>query len=536
MVDTMGSGSRRAVPVLGTVMAVLAGCAAASEGEPTPSTDAFVDAAADSGAPPPDSTLVCAPGTQIACICPGGAYGAQRCASDGSGYGECFGCADSALDSSQRDTQSDDTAPPTDTADTSPPIADSDAVVDTAPDTIVVDTTVSVDTTAAETAAADSGALDTGSADSGPDTTVVDSATDAVGDATDAAPPTVALSLGSSFSCGLRAGTVKCWGENHKGQLGDGTVADKTTPSPVFALSGATAIAAGSIHACAVKGDGKLECWGYNGVGAVGDGTLTDRTSPSPTGLTVTQVAGAQTGTCAVLGSGKVMCWGSNSSGELGIGSTVASLASPAEVSLLTNAVGVGATGGVHVCALRADGFVMCWGSNLSGEIGDGTFVTPRRSPSAVGGLSEVDQIAIGSDHSCALKKDGTVLCWGFNFSGELGDGTTTNRNTPTAVPGLSGVARLFAGHNHTCAIKTDGTLWCWGRNKDGELCDGTTTTRTSPTKIDAYGTVSSIAFGGGHACVVKSDGLFACCGHNATGQLGDGTKTDSKTPVNVKW
>ena len=154
-------------------------------------------------------------------------------------------------------------------------------------------------------------------------------------------------------------------------------------------------------------------------------------------------------------------------------------------VSGLTGAVGIG-TGNFHACAVKADGSVACWGDNSEGQLGDGTLVKKTR-PVAVAGLSGVVAISTGSAHNCALKADGTVSCWGANSRGQIGDGTAgtaNNKTAPVAVTGLSGVSALAAGSAYNCALKTDGSAVCWGWNIDGSIGDGTNVDRPTPAAV----------------------------------------------------
>jgi len=188
---------------------------------------------------------------------------------------------------------------------------------------------------------------------------------------------------------------------------------------------------------------------------------------------------------------------------------------------------------GLHTCALKSDGTVWCWGDNEYGELGDGT-TTERHTPVQVSGLTNVVAVAPGSVHTCALKSDGTVWCWGDNYYGQLGDGTTTERHTPVQVSGLTNVVAVTVGSLHTCALKSDGTVWCWGFNGAGELGDGTTTDRHTPVQVSGLTNVVAVTVGFVHTCALKSDGTVWCWGYNHHGELGDGTTTDRHTPVQV--
>ncbi|MBS0556173.1 MAG: RCC1 repeat-containing protein [Proteobacteria bacterium] len=349
-----------------------------------------------------------------------------------------------------------------------------------------------------------------------------------------------AIAAGYSHTCTLSAaGAVKCWGNNVYGQLGDGSVTDRVTPVAVSGLSsGVAAIAAGGHHTCVLTTAGAVKCWGGNDFGQLGDGSATDRTTPvvvSGLGSGVAAITAGSNHTCALTTAGAVKCWGFNLLGEIGDGSTT-NRSTPVAVSGLSSGVAAIAAGREHTCALTTAGAVKCWGDNYAFQLGDGS-TTNRTTPVAVSGLnSDVAAITAGAGHTCALTTAGALKCWGSNVSGQLGDGSTTSRSTPVAVSGLSsGVAAISAGYSHTCALSAAGALKCWGWNSNGQLGDGSTTNRTTPVAVSGLNSgMSAIAAGSAHNCALTTAGVLTCWGLNSSGQLGDGSTTDRSTPVAV--
>jgi alpha-tubulin suppressor-like RCC1 family protein len=308
------------------------------------------------------------------------------------------------------------------------------------------------------------------------------------------------------------------------------------------------AIAGGLYHTCALKG-GQVYCWGLNNYGQLGDGTTTQRNTPTLVAdgemgnSGVTAVAAGLYHTCALKG-GQVYCWGWNGSGQLG-DETNTNRNTPTLVAggeMGNSGVTAVAASGYHICALKG-GQVYCWGWNWEGQLGDGTN-TNRNTPTLVAGgemgNSGVTAVAAGGSHTCALK-GGQVYCWGYNSAGQLGNGTNTDSTTPTLVAGgamgNSGVTAVAAVGSRTCALK-GGQVYCWGWNGYGQLGDNTTTQRTTPTLVagGAMGNsgVTAVAAGTHHTLGLKQDTCLFAWGQNAGGQLGDGTTTDRTTPVQV--
>lgn len=332
-------------------------------------------------------------------------------------------------------------------------------------------------------------------------------------------------------------GSVAAWGGNAFGQLGDGTTSSHLTAAPVQNLSSVIELGGGRNFGLALKTDGTVWSWGVNDSGQLGDGSQTNRTRPVAVSFvapapTIVEVSSGHYHSLAADSAGKAWAWGRNNNGQLGDGTTT-KRSRPVRVGTLT-AVHLLAGGRDHSLALKNDGTVWAWGSNAFGQIGDGTS-TRRLSPVQVLGLTRpVIQIAAGREHSLALEDDGSVWAWGSNVYGQLGDGTKTNRNRPVRITSLSAVTDVEAGAHHSLALRSTGTVASWGRNYRGELGDGTTTIRTLPITVPGISGGTSIAAGRDHSLVVLSDGTMRAWGFNTSGELGDGTTTTRRSPVTI--
>jgi alpha-tubulin suppressor-like RCC1 family protein len=349
------------------------------------------------------------------------------------------------------------------------------------------------------------------------------------------------VDLGSFHTCALTtSGGVMCWGHNNAGQLGDGTTHSRPIAKFVKnTTSGISAIAVGSSHACALTTGGGVKCWGSNTFGQLGDGTTTDRSIPvNVSGLSsgVIAISAAVAHTCALTSGGGVKCWGSNEFGQLGDGTNNYQSNIPVNVFGLASGVNFISAGGSHTCAVTTDGGLKCWGANYGGQLGNG-ITGESNVPVDVSGLtSGINSVSAEGAHTCALTTSGDVKCWGSNSHGELGDGTTTNRLIPTDVVGLPEIIQMVsAGLQHTCALMTAGKAKCWGDNFFGQLGNGTTTNSLVP--VDVSGITnngSTIEAGSAHTCAVISTGGVKCWGINSDGELGDGTTAQRLAPVNV--
>lgn len=334
----------------------------------------------------------------------------------------------------------------------------------------------------------------------------------------------VAIAAGASHTCALLLdGTAWCWGINDDGELGRGGFSSwSPTPAPVQGLANATALVASGIdfngHTCALLADGAVSCWGNNSFGQLGDGSTANRAAPvAVSGLTnVAELTVGGRHSCARLDDGRIECWGWNSHGQLGDGHTNELLAVPAPVAEPAAIAALGLGKLDHSCAAMTDGSVRCWGSAVSYKLGNGTYYPDLWEPVTVPGLTTAQSVALGYHHSCALLTDGRVRCWGNNHDGQIGDGTQNMyRASPTLVDGLDDAEQLVAGNQFNCALRSDGSAVCWGSNSNGQLGAGGAISDASPYPVPVGGVsdLVGLAAGAAHACGVRSGGSVSCWG-----------------------
>ncbi len=391
----------------------------------------------------------------------------------------------------------------------------------------------------------------------------------------------IQLAAGENFTCALlNDGTVKCWGDNANGELGRDSTTDvgrvagdmaALTAITLGAGRSATAITAGTQHACALLDNGTVKCWGNNASGALGQGNTTDvgdgvgtlmsalPTIDLGTGVIVRVIGAGNQFTCALLSDGKVKCWGENQYGQLGLGDTNDRGDGAGEMGTNLSAIDFGtnktataiAVGAESACAILNLGEVKCWGRNNDGELGQGntTDLGDGGTPSIaaapavnLGTGKTAKSIAAGDEYFCAVLNDNTLKCWGNNSNGQLGLGDTNDRGDGAGEmgdallsvnlgTGLTATS-VATGKSTTCAVLSDNTLKCWGSNVQGQVGQGDTTTPvTSPSPVINVGsgkTAVSVAIGNSHTCAVLIDVSVKCWGLNLEGQLG----LDNTTPL----
>ncbi|MFD3659781.1 RCC1 domain-containing protein [Streptomyces sp. NPDC058659] len=346
------------------------------------------------------------------------------------------------------------------------------------------------------------------------------------------------------LSAHAAAGTdpwVRAWGENAQGQLGNGSTVAQQTAAAVTGITrddvrelsggGGGAAAAANGFAVALLKDGTVKSWGANTTGQLGNGTTTAQSFPATVaGLSgVSEVSAGLNHALAVKG-GRVLAWGSNASKQLGTGQdTTNPYRIPIPVQSLDKIKDVGAGCDFSV-ALRQDGTVWTWGSFANGRLGTGSAAN-RETPQKVPDVENVEAIAVGCDHVLALTADNTIKAWGRNAEGQLGNDSVTDAPKPVDVAYLDAVARIFATSTSSFAVLDDGSVTGWGKNTDRQLGDGTNANRTTPVVLDGLKGVQDIAGGADFTLAALDDGSVIGWGANAAAQLGDGSTTAPASP-----
>jgi alpha-tubulin suppressor-like RCC1 family protein len=352
----------------------------------------------------------------------------------------------------------------------------------------------------------------------------------------------IAIDGAGEHTCALLIdGTVRCWGRNDGGELGNGTNANSSLPVQVSNLTNVTAVSVGGLHTCAISG-GAAFCWGVNAFGEVGNGMVgTNALTPQMVpGLgTVKSIGTGSSHTCAAITDGTVRCWGLGTSGQLGNGLMTSSSAPAAAVTGINNAAAV-TCGALFSCALLMDGTARCWGRGTEGQLGNNTVVnssTPVDVASLTGSgvLTGAYFIAAGTQHACALSTSGAV-CWGNGLSGELGNNMNVSSSSPVGVlgGGFAGAAAIDGGTAHTCVL-SGGLVSCWGDDTDGQLGTGLPIMNSpKPVSVNGLIQMTGLTTGDLSSCAIRPNGSAVCWGRNDYGQLGIGNATDQPAPTAV--
>ena len=343
------------------------------------------------------------------------------------------------------------------------------------------------------------------------------------------------ITAGGAHTCGIdTAGKAWCWGSDQYGQLGDGNDGQGTEYAPVAVAGGLTftqLTASRTGHTCGIDTAQRAWCWGRDYYGQLGDGDDTQAAEYAPVqvqgGHAFVQLTAAPNHSCGIDTAGNAWCWGGDISGEIGDGpDNGANEYSPVAVAGGLTYSRLSASGN-NTCGLTSTGAAWCWGADFSGQLGDGNPGPNEFAPVPVATNRTFTDLATGNTHSCAVETTGKAWCWGSDASGQLGDGNDGQGDESAPVMVSSGVSftRLVAGYDHTCGVDSTGKAWCWGSDASGQLGDGNDgqATEYAPAPVLSDATFAVLAAGSEHTCGVTTTGTAWCWGKDLNGQLGDG-------------
>jgi alpha-tubulin suppressor-like RCC1 family protein len=351
---------------------------------------------------------------------------------------------------------------------------------------------------------------------------------------------TRAVSVGVNHSCAVMSDkTVKCWGANDRGQLGDGTTTNRDFPVDVNGVSNALSVAVGHNYSCALLEGGTVMCWGSAMYTGTGDPTSIAQPQTVSDLSGVTQISAGIWQTCALTTSGEVFCWGARSDIEGPVANTFPIASVPYQITELSQveAISVGQT---SACALIANATVRCWGQQFGGNLGNGESNSTRiATPVTVTGISNATGISLSSlSGACATLSTGSVKCWGPRINIQLGISLFA-ATVPVLVPGISSATVVALNYSVGCAILSSGSVKCWGATSGGLIGAGPfngTTWLPATTVVDVLSAVE-VSIGTSSACVRLTNGYVKCWGSNSGGQIAQGFKKSItfSTPVFIK-
>ena len=335
------------------------------------------------------------------------------------------------------------------------------------------------------------------------------------------------------------------WGTSTGGLLGDNTVIDKSSPVSIAGrLIDWIDTSSGDSHALAIRGNGTMWAWGSSASGQLGDNTVAAKSSPVSVvgGFTDwIQVSAGGSHSLGLRANGIAYAWGVATNGRLGDNQAATNRSSPVSVvGGILDWIQVSA-GQSHSLGLRENGTLYAWGSNVNGRLGDNVGATTARSSPVLVAGSFVDwvQASAGQLHSLAVRANGTLYGWGYNVSGRIGDGTTVSKSSPTlVVGGFTDWTQASAGNIHSLGLRANGTLYAWGAATGGVLGDNTTVFKNSPVSVvGGFTDWVQISAGKGaaaHSLGLRANGTAWAWGDGANGKLGDNTAANKSSPVLV--
>ena len=346
--------------------------------------------------------------------------------------------------------------------------------------------------------------------------------------------PWLQLSAGHSHTCAISTShRAWCWGRNVYGALGDGTTEARSAPVAVLSSEPFAAVSAGLDYTCALSVSGGVSCWGANLNGQLGNRTAVNSLVPVVIATSgYRRVSAGESHTCGITIDGRTFCWGAalalepDGTGKpdqlvpaLESGPTFADVSAGFEIA----------------CAVTPAGVPYCWGNRAPGVLVTDSTHDSSNHPVAVPGGVALVSIDASWKTACGLTDAGAAYCWGFNGTGQVGNGTLVNALTPQPVLGGLTFASLSArGPAHACGVTTGGEGYCWGSNGLGALGTGDHASSAVPVPVSGGLRFAQIAAGFYHSCGITTGGDAYCWGYGGYGQLGTGQTADSNVPVRV--
>ncbi len=326
------------------------------------------------------------------------------------------------------------------------------------------------------------------------------------------------------------------WNQNFPAGCEFSNTTDPDPPEDPEQYSDWSSVALGDYHGCGIKMAGELWCWGQNFAAQLGIGNTLDRPKPSRVGDDDDwlEISAGNAETCGIRAEGELWCWGSNSDGELGLGDTDQRL-TPTRVGTESDWTSISIIGSTHTCGIRAEGELWCWGWNSDGQLGLGD-TDQRLTPTRVGTESDWTSISIENDSSCGIRAEGELWCWGSNIVPAMGIGFWPLIPSPVRIESDSDWEDVSLGSDHWCALKLTGEIWCWGSNSNGQLGTGDLDERLYLTQVGESSDWMHLSASGVRTCAIRSNGGLWCWGYNGDGGLGTGTiGGQQKEPIHIE-
>ena len=351
------------------------------------------------------------------------------------------------------------------------------------------------------------------------------------------------ISVGNGHSCGiLQNESISCWGANSHNQLGKG-ISTSYFVYPIlfdygtFSNGSYSQLVMGTGHVCGLLENGSALCWGNNEYNALGDDTNESKDIPTPVygNYNFSFLSSRANLVCGLLENGSALCWGANAQGQVGANLSIEQVGIPTPVYGNYNFSTI-LSGANSACGMLHNKTVLCWGSNQYGSLGNGSTGGRSNVPIPVSGNYNFSSLYSSNGIFCGLLENGSALCWGLNNQGQLGDNSIINRNTSTPVYGNYNFSSLSLGVYNSCGLLENGSALCWGDNAFGQVGDNTTTDRKIPTPVYGNYNFSNIAIGQYYICGVLTNSSALCWGTNVDGRLGDGTLTQRNIPTFVNY